>query len=511
MFDIQLPKNHFLAATYPNQEAYILGAPIPIGWGDIHDIVPFCIDTVALKFKVLDRAIHAITEIRSKGIALSAGSYIPDLTLAEFVLAGTPYLAGGATCYFSVGADYAINGTDYLQIRTLGNVLHTLYEIDGTPTWAATAGRTLGFNVFGKKTLQDAEEQIHQGLGNAPGVLGLRDAAARTRLGDSFEMPEPGYFLTRVQVFLSATTPIVGSPTGNLMVTIFSAIAPEAQAGRQGDAVPIVFNPEGQTIFSLTLPQDNEDADLLVDIEAPDPMLTNGADVLEDLVTTILGKPAAVLDAASLANFGALRAQEINPYIDREDLKVGDFIGKLEASLLFKFIPLQDGTYGTIIYEAGEPAGTPHFRDEDIFDLRIEHDVSVVRNVCRVKYDESPKTQEFKVAEAVSDYARLFYSNEETMETETWLKSDAGAAAVAGAYSFFFDRPETRLIFRTHGKGLELIPGRDKVKITKSRAAWAGGAIAGELFRIRKISKRLSDNEVEFVVVPDARTIAPGV
>lgn len=511
MFDILVPKNHFLndSGHYPDMEDYILGLTIPLGWGDIHNVVPFCVDVADLRFKLVDQHIQDITEIRSKGQVLSAGSYTEDLTVAEFTLKGTPYVVAGFTYYFAISASYAINGTDYLVFSKCARIVGCgSYQIDGADVWSLEATRQLRFDVYGKETLDGEESLIFHGLLFPPvSTLALRDAAARTRIGDKFVAPAPGYYVTRIRVVIDSE---VGSPTGTLTATLYSAINPEAQQGIQGNAVPIVA---GTTSYYLDFPQDGEDSDLVADIESPYPMLTTGAEVLEDLFVSILDKNPvpALLEPTALANFAAKKTQALKVFIDRE-MPVGEFIGKLEASLLWKFLPLQDGTYATVVFESGIPAGTPHFRDIDFVEgteFRIEHDLSVVRNVSRVKYDEDPATQEFKVAESRSDYARLFYSNEETAEVETWLKNEADAEVLAEDYAYLFQEPQVRVVFEVHGAGLTLLPGRDKVLVTRSRAAWAGGALNTELFRVMKVVKKPATNTAEITAVLDAQTYMP--
>ncbi|MBE3109975.1 MAG: hypothetical protein IMZ46_05585, partial [Acidobacteria bacterium] len=441
MDNILVPKNHFLALNYPDMEDYILGLPIPIGWGDIHEVVPFCVDTTDLRFKLVDQHIQEITEIRSKGIPLSAGSYTEDLAVAEFTLKGTPYLTHG-NYYFAISAapgGYPINGVDYLKpiTMTLNPAGNQAYSIDGADLWTPIAGRQLFFYIYGKQTLDGPEEWIHHIIGVPISAVYLRDAAARTRIGEAFHLDAPfpalGYYITKIRVYFN---PPAGAPVGSLIATIFSGINPDVQVGIQGNAVEIV---PGQAIYDLSFPQEGEDSDLAADIESPYPMITTGAEILEDLFIEILKKNPvpALLEPTALADFAAKRTQELKVFTDRE-ITVGEFIGKLEASLLWKFLPLQDGTYAPIVFEAGEPTGTPHFRDIDFVKgapFRIERDLSVVRNIVRVKYDENPATQEFKSVEARSDFARLFYSNEETVEVETWLKQDADAVDLAEDYS----------------------------------------------------------------------------
>lgn len=513
MYNTQLPRGHFWSTAYPDMEDYILGLPIPIGWGTIKDIVPFCIDTGDLRFKILDRQIEEITEIRSKGIPLSAGSYTEDLALAEFELKGTPYIVEGNTYYFAVSGDYAINGADYLRpYLATQEGGHQAYYVDGAGNWSAIANRELLFIIYGKLKLDLEEQLIHASLGIPLSVGALRDAAGHTKIGCSFTAPDAPrgsiWYVTKIAVFFVA--PAAGAPTGNIWCTLYSAIAPEAQQGMQGEAIEIVDPNAGR--FDLPFSQDGEGSDLLCDIKAPYPLMTTGAEILEDMLVSILDKPAAILNAGYLADFAAKRPQELKVFIDR-DMVVGDFIGKLEASLLWRFLPLQDGTYGTIVFGPGTPAGTPHYMDIDYIEgsFRMESDLSTVRNIVRVKYDENPATQDFRFAETVSDYARLFYSKEDAVEVETWLRHSEDGVDLSANYSYILDRPEIRVTFQLHALGLQLLPGRDKVILTRERAAWPGGALVGKLFRIMKISKRPGTDVVEITAVPDERTYGPEI
>lgn len=505
MINILVPKNHFLAPDYPYMEEGILGLPIPVGWGDIHDIVPFLVDVDYLIYKIADHPIQDITEIRSKGVVLGPGSYIEDLPNAEFELAGTPWFAAATTYYFSISGDYAINGTDYLRFKVVPSLVgFQMYEIDGGSNWVIRAGRDLCFDLYGKATL-DGEEQLMVSSFHTINYWGdLRDAAARTRLGQEFVTGATSFYATRLAVYIYGQ---VGTPTGNLWATFYSSIGPEVQQGIEGNHVAFDTGliPYG---IALTFPQYGEDNDLLVDIEAPYPMVTTGAEVIEGLFVDILGKDASLLDAAELANFAHLRTQELKVFVDRE-ITVGQFIGKLEASLLWKFVPLQDGTFATIVFETGEPAGTLHFKDEDFVEgtkFQVVRDVSAIRQNVRVKYDENPSTQVFSIAETRNDFARFFYSNEESIEFETWLKDGADAADLTEDYSGFFEAPQIRVTFTVHGAGLDLLPGRDKVKVTRRRAPWAGGAFTGELFRIMKLVKSPAANTTEITAVLDSQT-----
>ena len=230
--------------------------------------------------------------------------------------------------------------------------------------------------------------------------------------------------------------------------------------------------------------------------------------MLEDLVVNRIGRAASILDPTALADFRTKRTQTIAAYIDSDDKNFGDIVGKLEASLLFKFVPLHDGTYAPTVYADSDPAGVtpPHFFDEHFLSFSMRHDFSTIKNIIKIKYDENPGNNEFKVAEADSDVTKFVYGTEETLEVETYLKASAGAAWLAAAYLSMYETPPLEITFEVRGYGLDLNPGRNRVRITRTRAAYAGGVLNGILFRIIKITKKPATASTEIVAVLDAQT-----
>jgi len=102
--------------------------------------------------------------------------------------------------------------------------------------------------------------------------------------------------------------------------------------------------------------------------------------------------------------------------------------------------------------------------------------------------------------------AKFVYGTEETLEVETYLKREAAAATLAADYLGMYEVPPLEITFEIRGYGLDLIPGRDKVRITRTRAAYAGGALNDALFRIVKITKRPATASTEIVAVLDTQT-----
>jgi hypothetical protein len=506
MLNTQLPTTRYNKTTYANLEDRADGAPVPIAYGNLHDVMPTCINTSTQLFKLAEHAIHAIDEIRTDTETLVVtADYTADLPNAQFSLLATPYLAANTTYYLVIEADYVVSGTDHLHLKQFGATYAngSIWAIDGSSVWSADTAHDLRFQIYGKKTL-DGQEQIKvkNNVGTATNI-GLRDAATRTRLAQSFKTGATGFYATRVNVWISKT----GAPAGNVRVSILSAYTPaEVQLGAK--SAEYVIGTTGNTA-RFFFPLRAEVSNLACDIEGVEKTgapIVDGADMLEDLVVTRLGKTTAgLLDAAALADFKTNRAQVVKAYIDR-DMTFGEILGKLEASLLFKFAPLHDGTYAPTVYAAGEPAGTPHFFDEHYLSFSMCRDSGAVKSIIKVKYDENPTNQEFKAATVSSNVAKFVYGINETQEVETYLADGTEAAALATSYSTMYETPPLGVTFEIRGYGLNLIPGRDKVKLTRTNAAYAGGTLAGVLFRITKLTKKPASASTEIVCVLDTQT-----
>jgi hypothetical protein len=291
-------------------------------------------------------------------------------------------------------------------------------------------------------------------------------------------------------------------------VAVLSAYTPaEVQVGMKS-VESVIPSGTGKPRF-VSFPQRSTDSGLVVDIEGAEEVggggaaITTVAEALKYLVQTVLGKPATLLDATYLADLATDRTQTVKINIDYETT-VGAVIGRLETGQLWKLVPLLDGTYATVVYESGEPANTPHFRDEDYLSFKMWYDHGAVKHKVVVKYDRgADEAQEYKTELASSDIARFFYLNEETLEVETCLRAQAGSTWLAGALSGMYETPPLMCEFEVHGYGLDLIPGRDKVKLTRTRALYSGGALDAVLFRILKLIKKPGTSTVVVTAILD--------
>jgi hypothetical protein len=510
MLNIKLPKTRYNTTTYPSLEERADGAPIPVAYGDLHGVIPICIDTTAFKYKLAGHAIHSIDAIMTAEATLTlTADYTVDLALAEFTLCSTPYLAANTLYYFVIEATYAISGTNYISFKKCaapGYAGGQAFQIDGAGVWTAVPGDDLLFRVQGSETLSGrTKHMVVTGCARGAGFA-LRDNAARTRIAQSFTTGAVPFFAKLLQFW---TTKKGAPPASTVRCTILSAYNPaEVRVGAQSIIQDIDVDPTWWS-FKSYFPLQSDETSFLCNIEGAEKTgatIVDGADMLEDLVVTRLGKTTAgLLEPTALANFKAKRTQAIAAYLDR-DITFGEIVGKLESSLLFKFIPLHDGTYATTVYEADTVEVRPHFFDEHFLSFSMRHDFAAVKAVVKVKYDENPGNNEFKVTEADSDVTRFVYGVEDTLEVETYLKTEANAATLAADYLGMYETPPIEITFEIRGYGLNLIPGRDKVKITRTRAAYAGGTIAGVLFRITKITKKPGTASTEIVAVVDTQT-----
>lgn len=507
-----LPRRRFNLTDYPNMAttSKFLGAPIPIGYGDIHNIIPVCVDATAKKYKILDPAIGAISAIRTGAtppvtLVLNI-DYTQDLPNAEFTLLDNYKLTAYQTYYFGISCDYPASDSNYLLLkRNTGTYADgDCYSIDGSNVWTSNSGTAILFTVWGKTTLTGAETAIiNNSTPDATGGLGLNKIdGVNVRIGQKFVAPSD-FYITKITVYITLYGTLT---TKYIYAKLYTAYTPtEAQIYITSPACLITAAP---TQLTPTWVWRNVAAAASCDIEGPQKTgatITNVADVLEDIVTNILLKSSSLLDATYLAALKAARTQALKIFLDR-DIEFDAFLGKLEAGQLWKLIPLQDGTYAPIAYISGEPGGTSHFMDEDFISFKMTLDYSGVKQKIKVKYEEDPGAQEFQIAEATSAGTKFYYGNEEELEIETYLSSSANAVTMAGYYKSLLEVPLKKIIFEVHDWMLDKIPARDKVKITRVRAAYANAKLGGVLFRVISIVKHPGNGVCQVTAILDTQT-----
>jgi hypothetical protein len=496
MLRINLPRRRYNTSDYPYVSTANIGHVIPIGYGTFTDLVPIEINTNTHRYKIVDHAIATLSRVATatKDPLILDTDYFECLTVGEFRLNTNCKLIAGTTYYFSVSADYAI-GTDYIGMGQNFDLYAdgVSYSVNGSSAWAPTVN-ALRFCLWGKQTIGGAEEIVASNTTDdeETAALDLRDAAARTKVGQSFKVTVSSY---PSKIHFYGITKTVTPPVGNVWVTLYEEVSPESTIGVLSEEKTVLQITGGEVELafndSYTAGEPTE-----CDIVTHSPAVEHIADLLPDVIEHIMGKNPAILDATALANLATDRTQHVELHL-ADTITFGEFLAKLEAGQMWKLIPKQDGTYLTEVYEAGEPANTPHFRDDDFLSFKMELDVGSIKQAVTVFYNQDEVVGDFAAVQVSSQIARFFYMNESELEVETYLKDLADADALADSYLARFEVPIIRIVFEVHGWAVDLLPGRDKVKITRTRAAYAGGTLSGVLFRIEKLVKRPETNTVE--------------
>ena len=515
-----IPATRYWTDDYANLDESAEGLPIPELYGDLTGVAPVCIDTELGKWKFSRRANKTFKALREGGVTLAPTTeYTVNADNNEITIGSTPILQANTTYYFVLESDYAINGTDYLGFGQQTNpdlyLDGTLYYINGAGAWSAQS-RDIQFRVYVKDSLEGGKYILVDNWVWGPGwnyKAFLRKEAANTRIAQSFKTPAKGgpWYLSQILVEAS----LVGAPasTRTTRMTLLSSNSPETTVGSPSYRLENYPGNANHAYF----PQRGPATDLRADIEGrPDGdgnLMTNVADILEDIYVDVLGGSEAGLNAADLAALKAARTEAlaVNLDIDRE---FGEQLRKFERGQLFKLIPGVDGTFRLKYAEAGEPAGTPHYRDHHFHAFSMRRDWSSIYAKVKVKYAEDPALQEWLVAEAESSIATLFYRNQRTLEIETNLTTYADALQLAEDYlgtdpassrKQHLQKPKITVTFTlAGGLGWNLQPA-DKVKISRERAMSSTGSLVGVLFIVQKVVKKPLPGTVEVTAVLDSQ------
>lgn len=527
MLKVYLPKYKYWTSVYPNLESGAEGRPIPERWGDLHNVTPICIDTTTGKYKVANasasRKIKAIDAVYADDKTLTVtDDYTVDLTNGEFTIETTPVLQANTTYYIVFESDITINGTDYLAFaQNLDGAYAdgTMFYIDGSNNWSDQS-KDLYFKVLVRDSIGGDEyalvdyysqSEIGAWTGNWNWGCELRKAAASTKIAQSFKTPATGgpWYLSRVFVDISAA----GAPSASRTTKayIISSYGPEVRIGAKSYRIEDYEAQGGGAPF----PQRGESSEVRCDMRGycksdGTTLIDTLADWMSDVYVNLLGGSASALNATDLTALAAARTQEIALDLS-EEKQFQEILQVAEAGQLWKLLPSLAGDYALRYYASGEPAGTPHLFNEHISNFKMKRIWKNVFQTVKVKYDKDPTTGDWKIAEETSDVAQYVYNNQETLEVETMLKDAADGTQLAEDYlgtdagsssRQYYECPTRLAEFDVcAGYGFNLIPSQ-KVKLTLTRADYAGGSMSGVLFRILKVSKGtpLGGSHVEAVL-----------
>lgn len=514
-----IPKNKFWTTDYANLDPAAEGTVIPLLYGTKTNIVPVCIDTTAGKYKIAGHAIKSVDAVRIEDDTLVLTTdYSVDVANGEITILTSPVLAPSTQYYMVVSSTLTIDGSNYVLFDYMPSGGYSggqHYAIDGSSVWTG-ASSDLCFKMWGRTAIGSEDIQLLSFPTNWTGWsrTPFKDAAARTRIAQGFQLPSwctSSVYLTRIQ--LSGLK--VGSPTGNVYIKILSAYNPsEVQVGAQSYPMCNLDLSAWTTGDKLTDFPVRETLNVQVAVDAKgktttasgSPVMTNSMNILEDVLNNELDTPDTDLNTTEFATVEAAKTEALALYINQET-QTQEFIEKLEAGQLIKIIPDKDGLIAPKYFTSDEPAGTPHFVDEDFVTFKMWHDYGAIRRTVRIKYDEgaSSLATDWQVVESSSDVARYAYGVNEQMEVETYLKSSTDASTLAAKMASLLGSPPLYIEFETNAGGWDRIP-TDKVKITRTRAAYAGGTLSAVLFRVLSVQRRAASKTVLIKAILDTQT-----
>lgn len=235
-------------------------------------------------------------------------------------------------------------------------------------------------------------------------------------------------------------------------------------------------------------------------------LLTKGAEIAKDILQTYLGYVDDDLDLQSFIDTDASRTYELCIYLDT-DVSSREVLQTIGRSIVAFLTPTEEGKLAFEAYEPTVPAGTMQLQDEDFYaDWKVTKDDSYVRNKVSVKYNQNPKTQEYKIVER-NNYEVLYkYGVRETLSLQTYLRYKADAETVAGGVRDMCSKPITTIKTSFGMKGFSLFPTR-KAKISRTRAADTTGAFSEAVFRIKTIEKDTSMERSYGIFKDDLQTL----
>jgi hypothetical protein len=495
-FTTTLPRRRYNLTDYPNLDPDTVGRVIPIGYGTLAGLPPTKLDGTIdsrTQWKILDQALAEITAMHSATTATMVKDvdYEEDLANGGFYLLKAHRLTPSTTFRFAIEADYAVSASNYMSLaRNNGSYADGVaYSINGSGTWNGDAlGNDLRFEIYGKTALGATETLIYDNSWE-DGVttdIGLKDSSLRTKVGQSFKTAASVMFITRIVVYGT----VHGTLSGKyIRATLYDSILDQV-------GIPSQWVSTDDGLIEIGFYPQNEDETLLCDVKAPGTELNKVATILPDVITNVMGRATSHLDATELANLATDRDQVLKIFLG-DTIQFGDFVAKLEAGQLWKLVPKQDGNHMTVVEEAGEPGNTLILYDHELSSLKMEYDSSVIKESITVFYDQDEAVGDYLAVQASSQIARFFYLNETELTVETYHGTLSGATWLTGALKTRYEVPVIRATFEIHAKGIELLPFRDKVKLYKTRAPYAGGTLNGVLMRIVSLTKRPEDNVVQ--------------
>lgn len=261
--------------------------------------------------------------------------------------------------------------------------------------------------------------------------------------------------------------------------------------------------------FTLLIPLmegDTLEVDAKGYVAAGDVLMEKAGEIAKDILKTYLGFVDDDLDLSSFTETDTERPYEQCLYLDM-DKSSRLILQTIGRGVIAFFTPVESGKLAFEVYLSDVPSDTMKLEDRDFGEgWEVKIDDSFLRNKVKVQYDQSPKTQEFKVVEKSNMEVLYKYEVRETLTLETYLREKSDAGAVAQAVQNMCSSP-IKVVDTSCGiKAFKLFPTR-KVKITRKRAVDSSGEWDEKVFRIRQIIKDTNLEQTRIVVADDFQSL----
>ena len=231
-----------------------------------------------------------------------------------------------------------------------------------------------------------------------------------------------------------------------------------------------------------------------------------GADILRAISLIWLKRPAALIDEAS---FQLAR--------DRAPESIGAYMNKaISTKLIFETLEFSnignisiggDGTIFYDVYVGDVPTGTVTVEDTDFTAFGITQEAADVYKTIRVNYDQDPEGVDFPSRFVTNTDVQARFGRPDSKDFNTWLVSPDGAQAAANRLGELAKAPAHQLRGTVRGKLLDHRVGA-KMRVTRSRAATAGGLLSSAIYRIISLRQNYALGISQVQAIPDVVTVA---
>ncbi len=479
--------------TFPYMDPAWEGKAIPTGYGSKEDVQPVLIDSRNLDYKICIRELDSIDEVRAGGIPLTEDvEYETDLPDGEFTLNGCPWLAGGTTYYLVISTEdvWGIDPLNHIRFMVddgAGYADGQLFEIKLGDFWTGAA-KDVNFQLISKEAdAVTANESLLVSFLAGSDNLGLKDIIGRFKLGQSFEFAGVDQKIVKIKFQVKK----IGVPVGNLRIEIHS----DKVGTRVGGWATIDMEDIATGGDYAWHEFEFIDYDGSKEIEAD---FTTGDDtareILEHALEHLMNMNMDLIDEDLMDDLEAKRTEILGVFLD-QDITGEGFVNKLGITSAFHFVPLPGGTFGPIVFAAGEPADTPHLFDEDYISFKQQREPENVILSVVIKYGQDPISGEWLQVKRTSTTSGILYGATEILELETWLTSKADAETLGDLILGTVEQPKKKLFITLSVIGFTMYPGQ-KIKVWRTRADNDSGVFNGVLYRIIKMVANSSNGTV---------------